>query len=73
MKVLKQLLATVVALSVLSVSALALDAQRQNDPPKPPPPKEGRDIPKSENKPPPQRPDNNQNQGRGGDNKRGKP
>ena len=71
MKFLKKMLATLVALSVLSLSAFALDVQRQNDPPKPPP-KEQKDVPKQE-KPPPQRPDNNQNQDRGGDNKRGKP
>ena len=70
MKVLKKILATLLALSVLSLSAFALDVQRQNEQPKPPP-KQEKEVPKQE-KPPPPRPDNNQDRG-GKNNKGGKP
>ena len=71
MKVLKKILATLLALSVLSLSAFALDVQRQNEQPKPPP-KEQKEVPKQE-KPPPPREDNNNRDRGGNDNKRGKP
>ena len=69
MKVLKQTLATTVALCMLALSAFALDAHLQNDPK--PPPKETKDVNKSDKQPPPPR-NNNQNRG-GNENKRGKP
>ncbi len=69
MKGLKQILATLVALCMLTVSALALDVQRQNDPK--PPPKEEKKIPREEKKPPPR--EDNQNRGDKDNNKRGKP
>jgi hypothetical protein len=69
MKALKKTLATMVAICVLALSALALDAQPQNDPK--PPPKQPKEIPQpKEEKPPPR----NDNDNRGGnDKKRGRP
>lgn len=66
MEVLKKLMVAVVAFCVLSVSAFALEPQK-NDNKQPPPPKEDKKIPKEE-KPPPPRNDN-----RGNDGRKGKP
>ena len=68
MEVLKKLMVAVVAFCVLSVSAFALEPQK-NDNRNQPPPKEDKEIPKKEKeKPPPPRNDN-----RGNDGRKGKP
>lgn len=70
MKDVKQILAAVVAVCVLSIGALAFDVQR-NDP-KPPPPKDKKAIVKEDKQPPPQQSPRDE-RGRGNDNRREKP
>lgn len=71
MKDLKRILTAVIALCVLSASAMAFEPQK-NDPKPPPPPKDERKVEKVEKRPPPPPRDNTTNRG-GNDNRRGKP
>lgn len=69
MKVLTKLLVTVVAFCVLSVSAFALEPQKNDNRQQPQPDKKEKEIPKGQKPPPP--PPRNDN--RGGGDKKGKP
>jgi hypothetical protein len=73
MKDLRDILASVVMLSLLSVSALAQDSQKKGEQkPPPPPPKQEKVVEKPpKNEPPPRNTGGNSNRGR--DERRGKP
>jgi hypothetical protein len=58
MKFLKQYIATLLAICVLAVGAMAVEPQKDKDQ-KPPPPKEKQEVPNREKPPPPPKNDNN--------------